>query len=298
MVPAVALISLLLVQSGFQAILSAQVSDPCKGAIRAVQDVLRNETAKCGSVRQLFNECASQQRLPTEVLEPGMELLGCKDVQPKLTTPPSPSTQPYPPAACKVNDVRNCLDGQERRLETGLGLRGGLVISEEESCRSQKTCLDQRLLEGCSFSDTLDLPVRQTAIDAVRTAACENGKAILKGIRSAASCFDAVAFRACLAQSDIRLGNAPTKELCDPAFTKANKCIAQSGKPCFPADQVKNANKLIGAYLGTFGCAASTGNPATPMPGQKKGKDNGSSLVSTSAVAISVGLAAAFALRH
>lgn len=276
----------------FLAILHTQVSDPCKGAISATQDVLRSDTGKCGSVRKLFNECASQQRLPTEVLEPGMELLGCTDLQPTLSTSPSPGPQPYTQPDCKLEDVRHCLKEQERLLASGLGLTEGSLIGEEESCYDQQTCVDQQLLEGCSHNDTLELPVQQAAVDAVRRAACENGRAILKGIRSAASCFDPIGFRACLIKSDIKLGNAPSKEQCDSAFMKTDKCISESAKPCFQADQAKNANKLIAAYLGTFGCAS------TQKPDQEKGKGNGSGLASTSALALSFGLVAAFALRH
>ncbi|KAL1422676.1 hypothetical protein MTO96_003854 [Rhipicephalus appendiculatus] len=50
--------------------------------------------------------------------------------------------------------------------------------------RSPASCLQEHLVDGCSHQDMMALTALENAIEAVRSAACGDGRALLKSQRS------------------------------------------------------------------------------------------------------------------
>ncbi|XP_037570093.1 uncharacterized protein LOC119450654 [Dermacentor silvarum] len=282
----------------FMGILFSKTNDSCKGAMDATKQVLKGDLDKCGMVEQLFDECATQRHLPTEVLKPGMELLGCRQEQPIIpTTPPAP----HPSAGhgeqqqCDKDDAIRCLRMSAQRLETAMVLKYSIPAIEENGCiPMQASCLAPDRFQGCSDSDSRQLPalsVLEAAIEAVRSAACGNDRALLKNIRRTVSCLNVEKFKRCVDESRIDIGKTVfTEQECSASFSSVNKCIEKSRKLCEP--DVDSARKLSSAFFSVYGC-----HPKQHQP-KHQGPNSGASLASSVALTLSIALVASIAIRR
>ncbi|XP_037560011.1 uncharacterized protein LOC119437023 [Dermacentor silvarum] len=280
----------------FMGILFSKTNDSCKGALDATKQVLKGDLDKCGMVEQLFDECASQRHLPTDVLEPGMELLGCRREQPVI---PTTQPAPHPPAGhgegqqCDKDDAIRCLKMSARRLETSMGFGNSGAVVEQDGCTPlPASCLAPHRLQGCSDSDSMQLSVLEAAIEAVRSAACGNDRALLQSIRRTASCLNVEEFKRCVDESHIDISKTMfTKQECSASFSSVNECIEKSRKLCEP--DVDSARKLSSAFFSVYGC-----DPKQHQLPKHEGPNSGASLASSVTLTLSVVLVASITTRR
>ncbi|XP_050052799.1 uncharacterized protein [Dermacentor andersoni] len=281
----------------FMGILFSETNDPCKNALDATKQVLKGDLDKCGTVEQLFGECVSQRHLQTDVLKPGMELLGCRQEQ------PVPTTQPAPPVPeghdeqqqCNKDDAFRCLKMSARNLENSMGFDNSGAAVEQNGCTpTPASCLEPQRLQGCSNSDSMQLSVLQAAIEAVRSAACGNDRALLKTIRRTASCWNVEEFKRCVNGSHIDISKTMlTEQECRASISSVNECFEKSRKLCQP--DVDTAKKLSSAFFSVYGCDPK--HSEIPAGKNKhEGPNSGPSLASSLTLTLSVALVASIAI--
>ncbi|XP_037517705.1 uncharacterized protein LOC119394473 [Rhipicephalus sanguineus] len=280
----------------FMGILFSTTNDPCQGALSATKQVLNGDLGKCGTLKQLFGECLSQKSLKTDILEPAMELLDCTQKEPVSTTTQRAPDAPADPQ-CDRESAADCLRMSVKALETSMGFENSDAQAGQSGC-TPAPCLQKYSLDGCSHQEMMQLTSLENAIDAVRSAACGDDRALLKSIRLAASCWNVEEFKRCVGDSHIDLSTGQlSKEQCGSYTSSVHKCMEKSQKPC--KHDVKSASKLSSAFFSAYYCYPEHDEIPAEKPTEKpKAGNSGPSLASSISLTLSFALVTALAIRR